>query len=192
MPRPGGFHVQIGRYARRDHPAADASPDRPDRSRRRSRRRAAQRLRHRRIPRRHQLRRADRRGRRHLRRQPVRRGRQRPLEVVIFKGGLGDSYATDVHEPLYKKTFPQAEIKHVATQQIAQTLQPRFASGDVPDMIANSGTDLIDNAALQQEGQLLELTELWDAPPSTTRPRRCATWSRRAPSSRASSRASRT
>ncbi|GIH77947.1 N-acetylglucosamine/diacetylchitobiose ABC transporter substrate-binding protein [Planobispora longispora] len=87
-----------------------------------------------------------------------------PLEVVIFKGGLGDSYATDVHEPLYKKTFPQAEIKHVATQQIAQTLQPRFASGDVPDMIANSGTDLIDNAALQQEGQLLELTELWDAP----------------------------
>ncbi|MEU4535296.1 N-acetylglucosamine/diacetylchitobiose ABC transporter substrate-binding protein [Streptosporangium sp. NPDC023825] len=87
-----------------------------------------------------------------------------PLEVVIFKGGLGDSYATEVHEPLYKKAFPQAQIKHVATQQIAQTLQPRFAGGDVPDMIANSGTDLMDSGALQQEGQLLELTELWDAP----------------------------
>ncbi len=87
-----------------------------------------------------------------------------PLEVVIFKGGLGDSYATDVHEPLYKKEFPQAQIKHVATQQIAQTLQPRFASGDVPDMIANSGTDLMDEGALQSEGQLLDLTPLFDAP----------------------------
>ena len=40
-----------------------------------------------------------------------------PLEVVIFKGGLGDSYATEVHEPLYKKAFPQAQVKHVATQR---------------------------------------------------------------------------
>ncbi|MBB2911177.1 N-acetylglucosamine transport system substrate-binding protein [Streptosporangium becharense] len=87
-----------------------------------------------------------------------------PLEVVIFKGGLGDGYALEVHEPLYNKKFPQAKIKHVATQQIAQTLQPRFAGGDVPDMIANSGTNLMDNGALQQEGQLLDLTELWDAP----------------------------
>jgi N-acetylglucosamine transport system substrate-binding protein len=87
-----------------------------------------------------------------------------PLEVVIFKGGLGDSYATDVHEPLYKKEFPKASVKHVATQQIAQTLQPRFASGDVPDFIANSGSDLMDNGALQSEGQLLDLTPLFDAP----------------------------
>ncbi|WP_248959251.1 N-acetylglucosamine/diacetylchitobiose ABC transporter substrate-binding protein [Sphaerisporangium perillae] len=86
------------------------------------------------------------------------------LEVVIFKGGLGDSYATDVHEPLYKKEFPKATVKHVATQQIAQTLQPRFASGDVPDFIANSGSDLMDNGALQSEGQLLDLTPLFDAP----------------------------
>ncbi|GII66219.1 carbohydrate ABC transporter, N-acetylglucosamine/diacetylchitobiose-binding protein [Sphaerisporangium krabiense] len=87
-----------------------------------------------------------------------------PLEVVIFKGGLGDSYAKDVHEPMYKKTYPNATIKHVATQQIAQTLQPRFASGDVPDFIANSGTDLMDNGALQSEGQLLDLTPLFEAP----------------------------
>ncbi|GII78406.1 carbohydrate ABC transporter, N-acetylglucosamine/diacetylchitobiose-binding protein [Sphaerisporangium rufum] len=87
-----------------------------------------------------------------------------PLEVVIFKGGLGDSYATDVHEPMYTKEFPKASVKHVATQQIAQTLQPRFASGDVPDFIANSGSDLMDNGALQSEGQLLDLTALFDAP----------------------------
>lgn len=87
-----------------------------------------------------------------------------PLEVVIFKGGLGDGYATEVHEPLYKKAFPKATVEHIATQQIAQTLRPRFTGGDVPDVIANSGTDLMDSGALQQEGQLLDLTELWDAP----------------------------
>jgi N-acetylglucosamine transport system substrate-binding protein len=85
-----------------------------------------------------------------------------PLEVVIFKGGLGDSYATDVHEPLYKKKFPKAEVKHVATQKIAQTLQPRFAGGNPPDVVANSGSDLMDNAALQSEGQLLDLSQLFD------------------------------
>jgi N-acetylglucosamine transport system substrate-binding protein len=86
------------------------------------------------------------------------------LEVVIFKGGLGDAYATDVHEPLYKKKYPKAEIKHVATQQIAQTMQPRFASQTPPDMIANSGTNLMDNSALQSEGQLQDLTALFEAP----------------------------
>lgn len=87
-----------------------------------------------------------------------------PLEVVIFNGGLGDAYATEVHEPLYKKAFPQANIKHVPTQKIAQTLQPRFAGENPPDMISNSGSDLMDNTALQTEGQLLDLTQLLDAP----------------------------
>ena len=86
------------------------------------------------------------------------------LEVVIFKGGLGDAYATDVHEPMYKKKFPKAEVKHVATQQISQTMQPRFAGGNPPDMIANSGTNLMDNSALQSEGQLADLTALFEAP----------------------------
>lgn len=85
------------------------------------------------------------------------------LEVVIFKGGLGDSYATDVHEPMYKKKYPKAEVKHVATQQISQTMQPRFAGGNPPDMIANSGTNLMDNSALQSEGQLADLTSLFEA-----------------------------
>jgi N-acetylglucosamine transport system substrate-binding protein len=86
------------------------------------------------------------------------------LEVVIFKGGLGDAYATEVHEPMYAQKFPGAKVEHIATQQIAQTLQPRFAGGDVPDVIANSGTDLMDNATLVDAGQILELTALFDAP----------------------------
>jgi N-acetylglucosamine transport system substrate-binding protein len=87
-----------------------------------------------------------------------------PIEIVIFAGGLGEKYATEGHEPLYKKKFPQAEIKHLGTQQISQQLQPRFAAGDPPDFIANSGTNLMDATALAADGQLLDLTPLLDAP----------------------------
>jgi N-acetylglucosamine transport system substrate-binding protein len=87
-----------------------------------------------------------------------------PLEVVIFKGGYSDEYATQSHEPLYKKEFPQAQIKHQGIQTISQTLTPRFASGDVPDIVNNSGTDMLDSGALIGAGQLLDLTPLFEAP----------------------------
>jgi N-acetylglucosamine transport system substrate-binding protein len=87
-----------------------------------------------------------------------------PLEVVIFKGGYSDEYATQSHEPLYKKEFPQAQIKHQGIQTISQTLTPRFASGDVPDIVNNSGTDMLDGGALIGAGQLLDLTPLFEAP----------------------------
>jgi N-acetylglucosamine transport system substrate-binding protein len=86
------------------------------------------------------------------------------LEVVIFNGGYGEKYATDVHEPLYKKKFPDAEIKHSATQEISTVLQPRFAGGDPPDFVNNSGTKFMDFGALVQDGQLQDLTALYDAP----------------------------
>ncbi|MFJ6199414.1 N-acetylglucosamine/diacetylchitobiose ABC transporter substrate-binding protein [Micromonospora sp. NPDC092111] len=87
-----------------------------------------------------------------------------PLEVVIFNGGYGEKYATDVHEPLYKKAFPKAEIKHQATQAVSTVLQPRFASGNPPEFVNNSGEKLIDFGSLVADGQLMDLTELWDAP----------------------------
>ncbi len=88
-----------------------------------------------------------------------------PLDVVIFPGGYTDKYATDVHEPLYKKAFPKATIKHEAVTEISTTLQPRFASGtDIPDMVNNSGSKDMDFGALVTDGQLADLTPLWDAP----------------------------
>ncbi|MEZ0075639.1 N-acetylglucosamine/diacetylchitobiose ABC transporter substrate-binding protein [Planotetraspora sp. GP83] len=87
-----------------------------------------------------------------------------PLEVVIFKGGYSDEYATQSHEPLYKKEFPKAEIKHQGIQTISQTLTPRFASNDAPDVVNNSGTDNLDGGALIAAGQLLDLTPLFEAP----------------------------
>ncbi|WP_410813577.1 N-acetylglucosamine/diacetylchitobiose ABC transporter substrate-binding protein [Micromonospora sp. 067-2] len=87
-----------------------------------------------------------------------------PIEVVIFNGGYGEKYATDVHEPLYKAAFPKAEIKHQSTQAISTILQPRFAAGKPPEFVNNSGEKLIDFGSLVADGQLQDLTELWDAP----------------------------
>ncbi|GAA3229965.1 N-acetylglucosamine/diacetylchitobiose ABC transporter substrate-binding protein [Nonomuraea helvata] len=89
---------------------------------------------------------------------------KKPLEVVIFGGGYGDAYAKDVHEALYKKEFPGVTVKHDATQQIGTQLRPRFVSGDVPDVLNNSGPESMDLAALAAEGHLADLSVLFDAP----------------------------
>jgi N-acetylglucosamine transport system substrate-binding protein len=87
-----------------------------------------------------------------------------PLSVVIFNGGYTDKYAVEVHEPLYKRAFPKAEIKHQATPEINKVLQPLFAAGNPPDFVNNSGSGSMDFGALVAEKQILDLTELWDAP----------------------------
>jgi N-acetylglucosamine transport system substrate-binding protein len=85
------------------------------------------------------------------------------LEVVIFNGGFGEEYAK-AHEAMYKERFPKAEIKHSATQQISQTLQPRFVAGDPPDVVNNSGSSQIDFNGLVSQGALADLGDLLNAP----------------------------
>jgi N-acetylglucosamine transport system substrate-binding protein len=88
-----------------------------------------------------------------------------PLDVVIFNGGYGDKYATEVHEPAYKKAFGKATVKHESVTEISKTLQPRYASGsNVPDVVDNSGSGLMDFGALYADKQMADLTPLWDAP----------------------------
>ncbi|GAA2214628.1 N-acetylglucosamine/diacetylchitobiose ABC transporter substrate-binding protein [Nonomuraea monospora] len=89
---------------------------------------------------------------------------KKPLEVAIFSGAYGDAYAKDLHEQLYKKTFPEAAITHTATQEIGTQLRPRLVAGDPPDVINNSGPKSMDLAALAAEGHLADLTPLFDAP----------------------------
>jgi N-acetylglucosamine transport system substrate-binding protein len=86
-----------------------------------------------------------------------------PLEVVIFKGGFGDNYALHVNE-MYNTQFPDAEIEYLATQRLAQQFQPRFVSGDPPDVMDNSGADSIPIGPLVAEGQLADLADLMAAP----------------------------
>src|SRR5918999_908847 len=70
-----------------------------------------------------------------------------PLDVVIFKGGYGDDYAK-FHEELYKKKFPDAQIKHAGITDIRQQLQPRFNSGNPPDVVDNAGAEQLPLATL--------------------------------------------
>ncbi len=85
-----------------------------------------------------------------------------PLEAFIFKGGLGDEYAKDA-EADFKAVY-KAEVKHTGTQQIGPKLTPRFAGGNPPDIIDNSGADHLDMNKLSTQGQLQDLTALLDAP----------------------------
>ena len=87
-----------------------------------------------------------------------------PLEVIIFNGGLGSKYATDVHIPSYKKAFPTAEVKFSETQEIGKVVQPRINAGDPPDMVNNAGAGLMDMAAIVKAGQAQDLTDLFAAP----------------------------
>ncbi|WP_422774295.1 N-acetylglucosamine/diacetylchitobiose ABC transporter substrate-binding protein [Plantactinospora sp. WMMC1484] len=86
-----------------------------------------------------------------------------PLEVVIFNGGFGEEYAK-AHEAMYNEKYPQATIKHSATQEINKTLQPRFVDGTPPDVVNNSGGGQIDFNGLVSQGALADLGELLDAP----------------------------
>jgi N-acetylglucosamine transport system substrate-binding protein len=85
-----------------------------------------------------------------------------PLDVVIFKGGYGDDYAK-FHEELYKKKFANAEIKHAGITDIRQQLQPRFNSGNPPDVVDNAGAEQLPLATLADTGQLADLTPVVDA-----------------------------
>ncbi|MEQ4207670.1 N-acetylglucosamine/diacetylchitobiose ABC transporter substrate-binding protein [Actinopolymorpha sp. B9G3] len=86
-----------------------------------------------------------------------------PLDVVIFKGGFSDEYAK-YHEAMYKKRYPESEVKHLGTQDITPQLQPRFVNGTPPDVFDNSGAQDLDTATLVNQGQLLDITPLLDAP----------------------------
>ncbi|GAA0944408.1 N-acetylglucosamine/diacetylchitobiose ABC transporter substrate-binding protein [Pseudonocardia zijingensis] len=86
-----------------------------------------------------------------------------PLDVVIFNGGYGDEYAR-FHQELYKGRYSNANVKHSATVDIAPEMQPRFVSGNPPDVLDDSGAQKIEYATLVSENQLADLGPLLDAP----------------------------
>ncbi|HEY8448083.1 MAG TPA: N-acetylglucosamine/diacetylchitobiose ABC transporter substrate-binding protein [Thermomicrobiales bacterium] len=86
-----------------------------------------------------------------------------PLEVVIFKGGFGDDYAINVNG-IYNELYPDAQINYTGTQRLGPQYQPRFVSGNPPDVMDNSGAENLDEAALVAEGQLADLADLMAAP----------------------------
>ena len=85
------------------------------------------------------------------------------VEIVIFNGGLGTDYATKVDTPLFNKKWPDAKITYSQTEQISTVIQPRINAGNPPDMINNSGSNLMDFGAIVKAGQAAELTDLFAA-----------------------------
>ena len=86
------------------------------------------------------------------------------VEIIIFNGGLGTAYATDVDTPLFNKKWPDAKVTYSNTEQISTVVQPRINAGTPPDMINNSGSNLMDFGAIVKAGQAADLTDLFAAP----------------------------
>lgn len=87
-----------------------------------------------------------------------------PLEIVIFNGGLGTKYATDVDIPSYNKLFPESKVAFSDTTEVGKVVQPRINAGDPPDMINNAGAGLMDMAAIVKANQAQDLTDMFNAP----------------------------
>ncbi|WP_030338760.1 N-acetylglucosamine/diacetylchitobiose ABC transporter substrate-binding protein [Streptomyces sp. NRRL S-1022] len=84
------------------------------------------------------------------------------LDVVVFKGGYGDDYARAWEADFGRKLGITST--HTGTQEITGKLQPRFNAGNPPDLVDDSGAQQIKVDVLYKNGQLLDLSEVLDAP----------------------------
>jgi N-acetylglucosamine transport system substrate-binding protein len=83
------------------------------------------------------------------------------VDAVIFNGGYGIDYV-EFAANLMQKNLPNVTVKVSPSTQIATELQPRFIGGNPPDLIDNSGRDLIGFATIAD--QLEDLSAVLDAP----------------------------
>ncbi|MFF0339037.1 N-acetylglucosamine/diacetylchitobiose ABC transporter substrate-binding protein [Kribbella sp. NPDC004875] len=82
----------------------------------------------------------------------------KPLEFFNFDGGYGKEWTT-MPLDLYRKEFPNADVKLNSGQQLQQQLQPRFIQGNPPDLIENVG---LDGASLAAQKQVMDIGALLD------------------------------
>ncbi|WP_446664054.1 N-acetylglucosamine/diacetylchitobiose ABC transporter substrate-binding protein [Flexivirga sp. B27] len=64
------------------------------------------------------------------------------VDAVIFNGGYGTDYVTFAGKVVEKK-HKGSKVKVSPSTQIAQQLQPRFVSGNPPDLVDDSGANAI-------------------------------------------------
>jgi N-acetylglucosamine transport system substrate-binding protein len=82
------------------------------------------------------------------------------VDAVIFNGGYGIDYAEFAAKQV-EKLQSGTTVKVTAATNIAQTLQPRFVAGNPPDVIDNSGANLIGINTIRD--QLADLTDVIEA-----------------------------
>ena len=85
------------------------------------------------------------------------------VDGVFFAGGFGDDYIKYAAQ-LQEKLHPGTTVKVQSIQKITEQLQPRFVQGNPPDVIDNSGANMLKMADLVNEDQLMDLAELMEAP----------------------------
>ncbi|MFE9332979.1 N-acetylglucosamine/diacetylchitobiose ABC transporter substrate-binding protein [Streptomyces sp. NPDC006925] len=85
------------------------------------------------------------------------------LQVYVFNGGYDDKYARFVSD-MYEKQYTKAEVDQKRTERIATQVQPRIIKGDPPDVVNNSGAEMMSISKLVKNKQVSDVTELLDAP----------------------------
>ena len=83
------------------------------------------------------------------------------VDAVIFNGGYGIDYV-EFAADIFEQTHEGSTVEVSPSTLIAPELQPRFVSGDPPDIIDNSGAQSIGMATILD--QLEDLTDVIDAP----------------------------
>ena len=85
------------------------------------------------------------------------------VDGVFFAGGFGDDYIKNAGA-LVEKKHSGVKVKIQSIQKVTDALQPRFIAGTPPDVVDNSGANMIPMADLVAEDQLLDLAPLMAAP----------------------------
>lgn len=85
------------------------------------------------------------------------------VDGVFFEGGYGSDYIRYAAQ-IFEQLHPENTVQVTGIQRVADQLRPRFIAGNPPDVIDNSGAGNLDTVALVNEGQLVDLAPLMDAP----------------------------
>ncbi|MPZ25060.1 MAG: carbohydrate ABC transporter, N-acetylglucosamine/diacetylchitobiose-binding protein [Micromonosporaceae bacterium] len=85
------------------------------------------------------------------------------IDAVFFTGGFGTEYPNALAEE-FAKHWPDAQVGVATTETIRTEMQPRFAGGNPPDFLNNSGDEELALDGLVNDGAVHPLTELMDAP----------------------------
>lgn len=85
------------------------------------------------------------------------------VDAVFFAGGFGTEYP-DALKELFEARWPEAEVGVTTTTTIATETQPRFAAGNPPDFLNNSGDNELALDGLVNDGAIIPLDELLAAP----------------------------
>lgn len=82
------------------------------------------------------------------------------VDVVVFDGGYGTEYATYAAELMEKQIGDGVSVQITPSNNLSQSLQPRFVGGTPPDTFTNDGADAIPITSIQD--QLEDLGAFWD------------------------------